>query len=503
MVVHCSAGVGRTGTLIAIDYNMDMAAKTGKVDVLGSMNLIRRQRSTMVQTEDQYVFLYRALCDGCVTDVTDMTPVELRKHFDHLKENSTNMDAEFRRLAEGVPVIPRTESGQNPVNKPKNRYQNILPVEATRVKLRSIAGVIGSDYINANYLDGFKVKGAIIATQDPLETTVGDFWRMIWETEVHSILMLTSDKDMSRVRSEQYWPDTDEKVVTFGEYQITLVSERNLKFAMERTMRVMDLVSETAREVKQWQYLEWSESKVPLNGKNILKIIELIDNYAEMQQKMGNEESIYGNAKAVADHNLVHHAKPLVIHCSSGLGRTGTISSIHVGLKRLQDEDKVDIFTVCFAMTVSIILTHCAGRQASAYTATGHGPEYGERAVFPCVTSLCIRRTSTNSSTAPYSIGSTFKCSSMMTRSTRTQPLCAKTRKHQASKYAYSSWPLYLILPSSAATLLTQASPSSVCWRFVMKSSSRYVAETSFDNAPPVPSGFVVVLKYNRVAHRA
>jgi receptor-type tyrosine-protein phosphatase F len=351
MVVHCSAGVGRTGTLIALDINLDQAAKEQTVDILGCLNTLRRQRSTMVQTEEQYIFIYRVLSDACAFTISEMSPGTLRKHVGKLRESSrdgsTNLEIEFRRLAEGASTAGRTDAGQLAVNKTKNRFQNILPLEATRVKLMPIPGVSGSDYINANFIDGFKHKNAYIATQGPLQATVNDFWRLIWEREVHSIVMLASSQESERVKSEQYWPDQDEPLVMFGEYQISMMGERNLGFVIERTMNVMDLVSETSREVRQWQYAEWPNSGVPKEGAHLLSIIEMVDRYGASRLVTPTEESIYGNSTVLVDEALRRQMKPVLIHCSTGVGRTGTVCAIYIGIKRMEEEKKLDVYSVC------------------------------------------------------------------------------------------------------------------------------------------------------------
>ena len=86
------------------------------------------------------------------------------------------------------------------VNQAKNRDMNVHPFDATRVKLSQIDGVPGSDYINASHIDGYGDKSAFIATQAPLSTTFADFWRMIWETDSRTVVMLSKEQEGGQVR---------------------------------------------------------------------------------------------------------------------------------------------------------------------------------------------------------------------------------------------------------------------------------------------------------------
>jgi len=348
-VVHCSAGVGRTGTLIAIDYNLECAAKTGFVDVYGTLNEMRRQRSTMVQTEEQYIFIYQTLLDGCSQLVTELTPEGIRQHVNDLHTPAENggsiLDVEFKKVSDFTAPQLRTDSAQLAANKSKNRFQNILPYETTRVKLLAIPGVVGSDYINASFIDGYKQKAAFIATQGPMENTVSDFWRMVWERECRSIVMLTALSESGRVKSEQYWPDPDEPPLSAGDYQIVLRGETNLGWCMERTLQIVDLVSETAREVKHWQYTSWPANGNPESGRPLVQLIQIVEQY-ERALLVVPEESIYGNAKAIEEQTILKQLRPCVVHCSAGVGRTGVYCALAICIRRLIEEQKMDLVSV-------------------------------------------------------------------------------------------------------------------------------------------------------------
>ncbi|CAB1317038.1 unnamed protein product, partial [Coregonus sp. 'balchen'] len=173
MVVHCSAGVGRTGCLIVIEAMLERMKHEKSVDIYGHVTCMRAQRNYMVQTEDQYVFIHEALLEAATCGLTEVPARNLSAHIQKLTqpptgETVTAMELEFKRLANSKAHTSRFISANLPCNKFKNRLVNIMPFESTRVCLQPIRGVEGSDYINASCIDGYRQQKAYLATQGPL-----------------------------------------------------------------------------------------------------------------------------------------------------------------------------------------------------------------------------------------------------------------------------------------------------------------------------------------------
>ena len=121
-------------------------------------------------------------------------------------------------------------------NKTKNRYANVVAYDHSRVILRTIEGIPGSDYINANYLDGYRKSNAYIATQGPLPNTFADFWRMIWECNSSCIVMMTKLEERNRLKCDQYWPSRGTE--TYGSIQVTLIDSLELATYNLRTFTI-------------------------------------------------------------------------------------------------------------------------------------------------------------------------------------------------------------------------------------------------------------------------
>jgi protein tyrosine phosphatase len=312
--------------------------------------MMRRQRNTMVQTEEQYIFIYRALLDSLSSVNSEMTEAELRVHYGelhHPTSDGTNLDKEFKKLGDvQASNNYRTDSAQLAANKSKNRFQNIMPFEHTRVKLTPLPGVVGSDYLNASLIDGHKQRGAYIATQGPLEETSKDFWRMVWEQESIVIVMLTQLMENGRAKSDQYWPDRDEGSVTFGDYQVSLDMESPTAYGVERMFTVTELVSETTRTVKQCQFTKWPGPNEQQDGVPMVKMCRAVKMYQDSKVVVPQmRESIYGNASAINEQSRLKQTKPIVVHCSAGVGRSGAFCAFHINLKKLEEDNKVDVFS--------------------------------------------------------------------------------------------------------------------------------------------------------------
>ncbi|XP_070293982.1 receptor-type tyrosine-protein phosphatase delta-like isoform X17 [Salvelinus sp. IW2-2015] len=325
MVVHCSAGVGRTGCFIVIDAMMERIKHEKTVDIYGHVTLMRAQRNYMVQTEDQYVFIHDALQEAVTCGTTEVPARNLYAYIQKLTgieggENVSGMELEFKRLANTKAHTSRFISANLPCNKFKNRLVNIMPYESTRVCLQPIRGVEGSDYINASFIDGYRQQKAYIATQGPLAETTEDFWRMLWEHNSTIVVMLTKLREMGREKCHQYWPA--ERSARYQYFVVDPMAEYNMPQYILREFKVTDARDGQSRTVRQFQFTDWPEQGVPKSGEGF---IDFIGQVHKTKEQFGQDG-------------------PISVHCSAGVGRTGVFITLSIVLERMRYEGVVDIF---------------------------------------------------------------------------------------------------------------------------------------------------------------
>ncbi|XP_069366896.1 receptor-type tyrosine-protein phosphatase F isoform X13 [Paralichthys olivaceus] len=325
MVVHCSAGVGRTGCFIVIDAMLERMKHEKSVDIYGHVTCMRAQRNYMVQTEDQYIFIHEALLEAATCGNTEVLARNLYAHIQKLTqpppgETVTAMELEFKRLANSKAHTSRFISANLPCNKFKNRLVNIMPFESTRVCLQPIRGVEGSDYINASCIDGYRQQKAYLATQGPLAETTEDFWRMLWEHNSTIVVMLTKLREMGREKCHQYWPA--ERSARYQYFVVDPMAEYNMPQYILREFKVTDARDGQSRTIRQFQFTDWPEQGVPKTGEGF---IDFIGQVHKTKEQFGQDG-------------------PITVHCSAGVGRTGVFITLSIVLERMRYEGVVDLF---------------------------------------------------------------------------------------------------------------------------------------------------------------
>ncbi|XP_026091296.1 receptor-type tyrosine-protein phosphatase S isoform X36 [Carassius auratus] len=242
---------------------------------------------------------------------------ELAEHTELLKANDNlKLSQEYESIDPGQQFT--WEHSNLEVNKPKNRYANVIAYDHSRVILAPIEGITGSDYINANYTDGYRKQNAYIATQGPLPETFGDFWRMVWEQRATTVVMMTRLEEKSRIKCDQYWPSRGTE--TYGMIQVTLLDTIELATFCVRTFSLHKNGSSEKREVRQFQFTAWPDHGVPEYPTPFLAFLRRV--------KTCNPPD----------------AGPIIAHCSAGVGRTGCFIVIDAMLERIKHEKTVDIY---------------------------------------------------------------------------------------------------------------------------------------------------------------
>ncbi|OQV19396.1 Tyrosine-protein phosphatase 10D [Hypsibius exemplaris] len=248
-------------------------------------------------------------------------PVKLRDFAEHVRVMTADSDFKFSEEYEDLKHVGRDQAcaaADLPVNRAKNRFTNILPYDHSRVKLMPTDDEEGSDYINSNYMPGFNGPREFIVTQGPLPSTRDDFWRMIWEQNCRAIVMLTRCVEKGREKCDHYWPyDTD--AVVYGDVDVTVMNESQTSEWTIREFRVAKN-DEPARSVRQFHFTGWPDFGVPERPQALIKFVRAF------------RERVFTDVK------------PIVVHCSAGVGRSGTFIALDRLLQQIRIADSVDIF---------------------------------------------------------------------------------------------------------------------------------------------------------------
>ncbi|XP_029468202.1 receptor-type tyrosine-protein phosphatase T isoform X1 [Rhinatrema bivittatum] len=241
---------------------------------------------------------------------------DLLQHITQMKRGQGyDFKEEYEALPEGQTAS--WDTAKEDENRNKNRYGNIISYDHSRVRLQELDGDPHSDYINANYVDGYHQPRHYIATQGPMQETVKDFWRMIWQENSASIVMVTNLVEVGRVKCVRYWPDDTE---VYGDIKVTLIETEPLAEYVIRTFTVQKKGYHEIREIRQFHFTSWPDHGVPCYATGLLGFVR--------QVKFLNPPE----------------AGPIAVHCSAGAGRTGCFIAIDIMLDMAENEGVVDIF---------------------------------------------------------------------------------------------------------------------------------------------------------------
>ncbi|RWS15139.1 protein tyrosine phosphatase-like protein [Dinothrombium tinctorium] len=229
------------------------------------------------------------------------------------RNESGQLKEEYEKIPSGSLFF--TTEGEKAENIPRNRYgEKYLPYDHSRVKLNKIGDGSLTDYINANRLNGVNLPNRYIATQGPLKNTAADFWRMVWENEAAIIVMLTRLMDDGKEKCYKYWPDD---LARYGLIEVSLEKADYVTNYIVRTFLIK--YRGEVRRVVHYHFIVWPDEGVP-------EPPELILNFAKLVR---------------SNPNYVPH-KPVVVHCSGGMGRTGTFILIDSMLQAAETNKEVD-----------------------------------------------------------------------------------------------------------------------------------------------------------------
>ncbi|GMT24877.1 hypothetical protein PFISCL1PPCAC_16174, partial [Pristionchus fissidentatus] len=249
-----------------------------------------------------------------VYDTEGMEEVPVELFYGMCEDLARNNNLKYSLLFDRINDLTETDvDGGTPSegggDSSRDRYANITATESSRVRIQESEG--GSDYINANYVDSCDSPHAYIATQAPLPSTFGHFWSMVWQERINVVVVITNLVEDGRRKCDQYWPSTTTQPQQHGNYQVSLLSQTTNAHFVHRilSLKIAKSVPPTDRRIHHIHFSSWPDHGVPSSVFPLLSALHFI-----------------------AD---IHSTGPVLVHCSAGVGRSGSFILIDSMRKRL------------------------------------------------------------------------------------------------------------------------------------------------------------------------
>ncbi|NXS56836.1 PTPRV phosphatase, partial [Brachypteracias leptosomus] len=337
-LVHCSAGVGRSGTFIALDRLLQQMKQEKVVDIFGVVYTLRMNRYLMIQTLSQYIFLHSCILEKILEEpllglsgTERSCPIPLKSFAQHYAQKAAKSHMGFLREYE---VVKEEASSATPSsgNQQTRSSSSILPYDRSRVKFSLLEQGPFSGLLQVWRVPGCSSSREYLAVQGPDKLTMEDFWTLVWEQDIHTILTLLPWEEKREVPGETCWPLEGDSLCT-KKLTIQCGTEkpgsgwRCIQLKMKHEKKGKE------RQVQQFLYMLWSSKKQP----DVQSLVELL----------------------TAVRRCTPHRKragPLLLHCSGGVSQMGTLISLDCLLHQMKAERAVDVYGVTLQLTRSCCL---------------------------------------------------------------------------------------------------------------------------------------------------
>ena len=328
LLVHCGTGVSRTGTYIAIDSLLEQYESEGMISVFAFIRRMRKDRIAMVRTAKQYIFIYEAIFESRFAGDTragfdlkqryhTLTMRNRKTKHSYLRDQFVGLQRFTRKLHPSV-----CSDSRSSVNYHKNRFPDVVPPNKYRPILQTPGGLDRTDYVNAVFLDSHLERDHFIVTQTPLHTTIIDFWKLVYDFNVNTIVMMEDFKHEDDTCAE-YWPEN--KIKKFEPFFVDNTNIWQQENVTIRHFKIHNMLhpKDTAREVRQFQFNAWNDTEfIPKSKSMFLDLIDLVRSW----QEQSNSDM-----------------DPILVHCKDGATHSGLFCAVWNVCETMREDNDVDV----------------------------------------------------------------------------------------------------------------------------------------------------------------